>query len=221
MLPHVTGMRDSIVEVLAANEIEFELNQTGIPYPVQGFSPDPIYPRLFIRDTSTLMSGAGYFYPPERLQWGVEGFLRQQYDADTMSDEDGWQAGLGAISATVGPDGKIDKATNVSDEETHLIHAAYVFYDTHGGVNWLTDGINGQRVIDRLNAAGEWLLIHRREEATGLIIREHTTDWPRIGAMSVSSPPRVIPPTLCRKTWYGTRRFTIKRWPTGPGENWL
>ncbi len=172
LLHHVTDMRDTITTVLEVNEIEFDLG-----YPVQGFSPDPIYPRLFIRDTSTLMTGADYFYPAERLKWGVEGFLRQQYDESTVSDEDGWQAGFGAISATVGPDGIIDKATNVSDEEAHLVHAAYVVFDTHGGVAWLTREINGMPVIERLNAAGDWLLTHRRNEATGLIKREHTTDW--------------------------------------------
>jgi hypothetical protein len=172
LLHHVTNMRDTITTVLQVNEVEFDLG-----YPVQGFSPDPIYPRLFIRDTSTLMAGAGYFYPPERLKWAVEGFLRQQYDEATVSDEDGWQAGWGAISATVGPDGIVDKATTVSDEDTHLIHAAYMVYDTHGGVDWLTGEINGLRVIDRLNAAGDWLLTHRRDEATGLIKRDHTTDW--------------------------------------------
>jgi hypothetical protein len=187
-------MRDSIVSVLTANEIEFELNNEGTPYPVQGFSPDPIYPRLFIRDTSTLMSGASYFYPPERLKWGVEGFLRQQYNADTVSDEDGWQAGLGAISATVGPDGIIDKATNVSDEETHLIHAAYMVYNTHGGVDWLVSDIHGRKVMDRLNAAGEWLLTNRQDDATGLIIREHTTDWGDVRFQPTEGNPTDIVP---------------------------
>ncbi|GAB4528899.1 MAG: hypothetical protein Kow0063_05490 [Anaerolineae bacterium] len=165
-------MRDTILDVLVANQLEFDLG-----YPVQGFSPDPIYPRIFIRDTSTLLTGASYFYPAERLRWGVEAFLRQQYERTTASSEDGWLAGEGAISATVGPDGVIDKATAVSDEETHLIHAAYVVYRLIGGVAWLEQDIEGLPVIGRLNAAGDWLLAHRRDAATGLIRRDHTTDW--------------------------------------------
>jgi hypothetical protein len=165
-------MRDSILAVYRANELEFDLG-----YPVQGFSPDPIYPRIFIRDTSTLMAGSSYFYPAERLRWGAEAFLRQQYDQTTVSSEDGWQAGFGAISATGGPDGAVDKATAVSDEDTHLIHAAYVVYQTIGGVDWLTEEVDGLPVIARLNAAGDWFLAHRRDQATGLIQREHTTDW--------------------------------------------
>jgi hypothetical protein len=144
--PDIAAMRDTIVTVLRTNELEFDLG-----YPVQGFSPDPIYPRLFIRDTSTLMSGTSYFYPAERLRWGVEAFLRQQYDTATVSTEDGWRAGFGAISATVGPDGVIDKATAVSDEDAHLIHAAYVVYQVDGGVEWLTEELTGLSIIARLS----------------------------------------------------------------------
>lgn len=170
--PLVAAMRDSIVGVLAANQIEFDLG-----YPVQGFSPDPIYDRIYIRDTSTLLAGAGYFYPTRRLRLSVEAFLRQQYDATTAGSEDGWRAGWGAISATVGPDGVVDKATAVSDEDSHLIHAAYVVYQAGAGTAWLKKVIADQPVIDRLNAAGDWLLANRRHPATGLIQRDHTTDW--------------------------------------------
>jgi hypothetical protein len=182
-------MRDSIVSVLRANELEFDVG-----YPVQGFSPDPIYGRLYIRDTSTLMAGASYFYPRERLQWSVEAFLRQQYDQTTLSSEDGWQAGFGAISATVGPDRAIDKATAVSDEDTHLIHAAYEVYQKVGGVDWLTSQINGMPVIARLNAAGDWLLAQRRDQATGLIKREHTTDWGDVRFQpTLGNPTDIVP----------------------------
>jgi hypothetical protein len=187
--PDIAAMRDTIVFVLRTNELEFDLG-----YPVQGFSPDPIYPRLFIRDTSTLMSGASYFYPAERLRWGVEAFLRQQYDETTVSSEDGWRAGFGAISATVGPDGVIDKAAAVSDEDAHLIHAAYVVYQVNGEVEWLTGELNGLSIIARLNAAGEWLLARRRDEATGLIKRDHTTDWGDVRFQPTDGNPTDIVP---------------------------
>ncbi len=182
-------MREAIVAVFGANQLEFDLG-----YPVQGFSPDPIYPRIFIRDTSTLMTGASYFYPAERLRWAVEAFLRQQYGATTVSSEDGWPAGFGAISATVGPDGAIDKATAVSDEDTHLIHAAYVVYQVNGGADWLTEEISGSPVITRLNAAGDWLLAQRRDEATGLIKRDHTTDWGDVRFQPTKGNPTDIVP---------------------------
>jgi hypothetical protein len=187
--PNIVAMREAIVAVFGANQLEFDLG-----YPVQGFSPDPIYPRIFIRDTSTLMTGASYFYPAERLRWAVEAFLRQQYDATTVSSEDGWPAGFGAISATVGPDGAIDKATAVSDEDTHLIHAAYVVYQVDGGADWLTEEINGMPVITRLNAAGDWLLDQRRDGATGLIKRDHTTDWGDVRFQPTEGNPTDVVP---------------------------
>ncbi len=185
----IVGMRDTIVTVFQANELEFDLG-----YPVQGFSPDPIYPRIFIRDTSTLLAGASYFYPIEWLKSSVEAFLRQQYDEPTVSSEDGWRAGFGAISATVGPDGAVDKATAVSDENTHLIHAAYVIYQTSGGADWLAGGINGLPIIARLNVAGDWLLAHRRDETTGLIKRDHTTDWGDVRFQPTTGNPTDIVP---------------------------
>ncbi len=188
--PHVNGMQNTISQVLQANEIEFDLG-----YPVQGFKPDPIYPRLFIRDTSTLMTGASYFYPAERLKWGVEAFLRQQYTTTTVSHEDGWAAGDGAISATVGPDRKIDKATAVSDEETHLIHAAFVVYQVNGGTAWLTSTLDDLTIIKRLDRAGNWLLARRRDERTGLIKRDHTTDWGDVRFQPTAGNPTDIVPT--------------------------
>ncbi|MDM8519876.1 hypothetical protein QUF64_07495 [Anaerolineales bacterium HSG6] len=187
--PKINAMRETIDTVLQANELEFDIG-----YPVQGFKPDPIYPRLFIRDTSTLMTGVSYLYPMERLKWGVEGFLRQQYTETTVSDQDGWGAGLGAISATIAPDGTIDKATVVSDEETHLIHAAHVVYNVHGGPYWLLTEINDAPIIDRLNQAGQWLLTHRQDEATGLIKRDHTTDWGDVRFQATGGNPTDINP---------------------------
>ena len=180
--PNIVQMRDTMLKIFQANELEFDIG-----YPVQGFSPDPIYRRLFVRDTSTLMTGASYFYPAERLKWGVEGFLHRQYDHHTVSTEDGWQAGFGAIPATVGFDTIIDKASTVSDEESHLIHAAYVTYETIDDPYWLHQKMTSRTnwadqevnlpIITRLNAVGNWLLKKRHDPVTGLIVRDHTTDW--------------------------------------------
>lgn len=182
MAEDIVQMREMILNTFKANELEFDIG-----YPVQGFSPDLIYRRLFIRDTSTLMTGASYFYPAERLKWGVEGFLHRQYSATTASTEDGWVPGFGAIPATVGFDDVIDKASTVSDEETHLIHAAYVTFEIINNPEWLEEKMAGRfnwddrnshlSVITHLNAAGSWLLNHRHDKRTGLIVRDHTTDW--------------------------------------------
>ncbi len=148
---------------------------------------------IFARDTSTLLQTATCYYPADRLGSAVEEFLRRQYDVDTRSDEDGLAAGSGAISAVVAPDKHIDKATAVSDEETHLLHAAYVYYKTVGGEPWLRQDIRDKPVIDRLNGALEWLYVHRLDSETGLIKRAHTTDWGDVKIEPADNPTDIDP----------------------------
>ncbi len=199
MADDIVQMRQMILNTFKANELEFDIG-----YPVQGFSPDLIYRRLFIRDTSTLMTGASYFYPAERLRWGVESFLHRQYSISTASTEDGWVPGFGAIPATVGFDSVIDKASTVSDEETHLIHAAYVTFEIIDNPYWLQEKIAGRfnwddrnshlSVITHLNAAGSWLLNNRYDKTTGLIVRDHTTDWGDVRFQPSTGNPTDIHP---------------------------
>ncbi len=188
--PQIEAMTSTIITVLNGCQIDF----TGAyGDPVQGFVPGKDYPMIFVRDTSTLMSMAAYFYPAARLASPIEEFLRRQYDADTVSTEDGWAAGSGAISAVIAPDGHIDKATAVSDEETHLIHAAYVYFKVAGGEAWLQTALRDRRVIDRLNAALDWLYAHRLDAGTGLIERAHTTDWGDVKLEPAPNPTDIDP----------------------------
>ena len=188
--PQVEGMNSTIVQVLKRCEIDF---QGAFGDLVQGFVPGADYPMIFARDTSTLQQAASYFYPGPRLASPVEEFLRRQYDDTTKSDEDGLAAGIGAISAVIAPDRHIDKATAVSDEETHLIHAAYVYFKTAGGEAWLQQPLREQRIIDRLNAALDWLYAHRLDPGTGLIKRAHTTDWGDVKMEPAANPTDIDP----------------------------
>ncbi len=172
--PQIEAMRGNIVHTFQLCELEF-VGRDG--QEVWGFMPGAEYPMIFVRDAATMMPTLLYFYPDERLRTPIEEFLRRQYGPETTSDEDGYAAGEGAVSAVVAPDHHVDKATAVSDEETSLIHAAYVYWRAVGGEEWLRQEINGQPVIDRLNAALEWLYAHRYDENYGLIRRAHTTDW--------------------------------------------
>lgn len=186
----IGAMNDTVLRVLGRCETEF-LGAYGDL--VRGFVPGADYPMIFIRDTSTLLRTASFYYPADRLGSAVEEFLRRQYDATTRSDEDGLAAGAGAISAVVAPDGHIDKATAVSDEETHLIHAAYVYYRTVGGEGWLRREIRSKPVIERLNDALEWLFEHRLDGDTGLIKRAHTTDWGDVKMEPAENPTDIDP----------------------------
>jgi hypothetical protein len=188
--PNIEAMSDTITAVLERCEIEFTGADGDV---VRGFVPGADYPMIFARDTSTLLQTATYYYSGDRLASPVEEFLRLQYNENTTSDEDGVAAGLGAISAVIAPDGHIHKATVVSDEETHLLHAAHVYYKTAGGEAWLRQDIHGEAVIARLNGALEWLYAHRLDETTGLIKRAHTTDWGDVKIEPAVNPTDIDP----------------------------
>lgn len=187
----IEAMRTTAQTVFASTQVTWA-DASG--QPVTGFRPAAIYPPLFGRDLSWIVPAARLFYPPTAWQPGVEAFLRRQYTAATRSDEDGWQAGAGALPGVLHSDGRVDKASAVSDEETSLIGAAYSLFEVQGAA-WLSTVITGvtsaasdspavkgdeaaaPRVIDRLDAALTWLWGQRRDAASGLIWRGHTTDW--------------------------------------------
>jgi hypothetical protein len=141
---------------------------------IEGFYPGPAYAYhhipgwtpfyIYIRDTATDLPMARYYYGAPTQRTVVEEFLRMQYPD-------------GSISATIGPDFKVDKATVVSDEETSTIVAAVEAYDVLPDPAWLRQGIRGQSLIERLNRSMDWVMSERFDPATGLIKRAHTTDW--------------------------------------------
>jgi hypothetical protein len=188
--PLIDAMRESILHTFQLSETQFAGSE-GI---VSGLVPSREYGMIYVRDTSTMMRAASYFYGEEYLRTPVEEFLRRQYDTGTES-EDGDVPGRGAISAVVAPDGHIDKATAVSDEEVHLIHATYQYYRIAGGTDWLQRKLGGETVLSRLNRALDWLYSHRYDATYQLIKRGHTTDWGDVKYEPSADPTDLEPGT--------------------------
>jgi hypothetical protein len=185
--PELAAMEPTIRAVLSAVHV----NYPGVDgQKVDGFYPGPTYSYnhipgwtpfyLYIRDLATDLPMARYYYSAPTLRSSIEEFLRLQY-----SD--------GAISATVGPDFKVDKATVVSDEETSTIVAAMEAYNVLPEPDWLKQNLRGQPLIDRLNRAMAWTLAQRRDATTRLIMRAHTTDWGDIKWEPNSDPTHMKP----------------------------
>ncbi|MBV9543435.1 MAG: hypothetical protein JOY61_03550, partial [Chloroflexi bacterium] len=163
-VPELAPMQDTIQKVLQRGHVAFtSVDGKAI---IEGFDPGTTYTpsALYIRDTATDVTMARYYYGPQALRGTLEELLRQQYPD-------------GSVSATVGPDFKVDKATVVSDEETSAVMDAVEVYDMLPDPAWLNSQLRGQSIIDRLNRAMTWVLTARRDPATGLIKRAHTTDW--------------------------------------------
>jgi len=146
---------------------------------IHGFRPGKVYPEMYVRDIAWGMETAQYYYPDEYLREPIEAYLRRQYTAGTVSlDGDfGVVAGAGAIGGIITPQGRSNKQTITTDEETSLIHAAYLYYNLSYNTAWLQKQINGKSIIERLNLAADWLYTHRLDPQLQLLWRGHTTDW--------------------------------------------
>lgn len=188
--PAIEAMREDVVHAFRLCEVTFERPEGS----VYGLLPAREYGMIFVRDTSTMMPALQYFYADPYLRTPVEEFLRHQYGPSTES-LDGTIPGDGAISGVLAPDGHSDKATVVSDEESHLIHAAYLYYHTTGGPSWLQKQVQGEAIILRLNRALDWLYAHRFDTAHGLVKRGHTTDWGDIKFEPAVEPTDLEPST--------------------------
>lgn len=173
--PRIEAMARLIASTFKARELVF----AGASGQVQSFSPGEGYEKLWGRDLSTMLPTVQYLYGDEHLRSGIEELLINQYGPQTMSadGDNGVTPGAGALPCDVAPDGKLDKTTVTSDEETTVIHAAYTYFKANGGAAWLGKNLAGQTVLGRLNAAIDWLYTHRFDATRRLIKRGHTTDW--------------------------------------------
>ncbi|MFN8523853.1 MAG: hypothetical protein U0821_12210 [Chloroflexota bacterium] len=172
----VNAMRGSIAETLSAVEVRWR----GLSGELQGFRAGADYEFIYARDTSTINPMAQYYYSLPVLARPVEEFLQLQYDAESGDPEDRvWvrPTQAGAVSGILGPTPVAEKTLVTSDEETSLIHMAYVAYRAGAGPGWLREQQAGKPRIQRLNDAMGWLYTQRMVPGLGLIKRGHTTDW--------------------------------------------
>jgi hypothetical protein len=174
-LPDLSATSGYIPHNFSHGEAIFQLNNETI----HGFRPGKVYPEMYVRDIAWGMETAQYYYPDEYLREPIEAYLRRQYTAASRSlDGDfGVVAGAGAIGGIINPEGRSNKQTITTDEETSLIHAAYLYYNMAYDTTWLGQEINGLPIIDRLNLAADWLYAYRLDPDLKLLWRGHTTDW--------------------------------------------
>ena len=174
-LPDLSAAAGYIPHNFSHGEAIFQIGSETI----HGFRPGKVYPEMYVRDIAWGMETAQYYYADEYLREPIEAYLSRQYTAGTASlDGDfGVTAGVGAIGGIITPAGRSNKQTSTTDEETSLIHAAYLYYKISHNVGWLQTQVNGISIIERLNLAADWLYKHRLDPELQLLWRGHTTDW--------------------------------------------
>ena len=181
--PEIDAMAPLIRRVLGAVATSFP----GRLGQVYGFDAGVLYPAIFARDFATVAEFAAHLFPTDFLRTPVEELLLTQ---EFLAADPPFR---GAVAATISAGGAIDKATVVSDEETSLIHAAYIYFRAAGGAAWLTSLVSGKTIITRLNEAMSYLQRQRRDADTGLIWRAHTTDWGDVKLEGGTNPTDFTP----------------------------
>lgn len=171
----IGGMARRVRDTLAATARELPWHGRTI----KGNSAGALYAPIFVRDMATIQPVVPYFLSRDFMQTPAEGFLASQ---DRFGTADG------AVAATLNAEGSVDKATVVSDEETSAVHAAYAYYRSFGGADWLRSHVDGRPVIDRLGDALGYLWAKRRWNASSLLYRGHTTDWGDVKRSAGSEP---------------------------------
>lgn len=171
-LPNLSDTAGTIPHTFSQSVTVFQVG----PETVHGFRAGKAYTEMYARHIPWQLDSAQYYYPDEYLREPIEAYLRRQYTSSTP------HPGAGAIGGVFSPQGSVSKQTVTGDEETSLIHAAYLYYNLSYDTGWLNSLINNKTVIERLNLAADWLYTHKLHARHRLIWRGNSTDWGTIKA---------------------------------------
>jgi len=158
-LQPINELYELIRITLEQNEVTFK-GKTG---KVHGFSPGKDYPQIWLRDANTIIPAARYFYEETYLLSWLKEHLYHQKENGSLCD---W----------IDSQGNTDKNTTETDQESSAVQAAYQVYEIMG-TKWLKKKIKGERIIDRLETALEYVLFNRFSKEWGLLVGAHTADW--------------------------------------------
>jgi hypothetical protein len=167
---------------LEANRKEFR-GRTGL---VRGFGAGTSYPQVWLRDSATLVALSRHLYSREHLTSWIEEHLAHQRPDGSLND---WVAAGEAARFTAdapramevyrGPGVVIsaDRNTSESDQESSAVEAAAQVFAITGDRAWLARPVAGRRLLDRLEAALQFVGSRRFDAGRGLVTAAFTADW--------------------------------------------
>jgi len=147
-----------------------------------GFNAGDGYGEVWIRDYNTFIELAAEVYPNEVLKENLLVFFRMQGIDGNIIDgfipkEKAKGVGYDYINSDLEPRYAGHKNTVETDQESSLIQAVYKYVKKTGDSGFLMDSIAGKSVLERLEAALDFLMKHRMDEHYGLIWGATTADW--------------------------------------------
>ncbi|MBF0524171.1 MAG: hypothetical protein HQK56_03635 [Deltaproteobacteria bacterium] len=147
------------IQLPIEHTLEFNLASfQGRTGEVFGFNAGSGYPQVWVRDSATIMPLAQYYFGEPQLRTWIEEFLNYQKQGGSIYD---W----------VDAQGKCDKNTTESDQESSLVLGADIYFKATNNINWLRDHIT---VLER---ALTYLMNLRKDAETNLIASSFTADW--------------------------------------------
>jgi len=144
---------------LEQNEVHFK-GRTGEVY---GFSAGTSYPQIWIRDANTIIPASRYFYNKKFITSWLEEHLALQN-------------GDGSIFDWFNSQGKVDKNTTETDQESSAVQSAFQIFLLLGP-DWLKKEVNGLPIFERLDQALSYVDKTRHNNKLGLLTGAHTADW--------------------------------------------
>jgi len=184
--PALDHLQPRIRDSLAHNERTFE----GLTGSVAGFGAGAHYPQIWLRDSATLVQVTRYLYPVRYLTSWIEEHLAHQAGDGSLYD---WiAAGPSAEFRSHAPNVReihrrgrttlsADRNTAATDQESSAVLAAAQVFEITADRRWLSRRIAGRPLIDRLDAALEYVATARIDAASGLVTAAFTADWGDVG----------------------------------------
>lgn len=157
--PEINKLQALIVNTTNVSATTFVDNGTSI----FGFYAGSGYPQIWVRDSATMIQTGRYLFPENFFSSWIEAFY------DTQADN-------GSIPDYISPYGS-DKNTVETDQETSLVHSAYLYYKMTGNTSWLEKKIKEKRIVDRMDESLMWVLMNRYNNSYGLVTGAYTADW--------------------------------------------
>jgi hypothetical protein len=154
---------NTLFKIIRLTLLQNEVNFSGKTGKISGFSAGVDYPQIWLRDANTILPASRYFYDRTFLASWLEEHLAFQKENGSLED---W----------IDSQGRSDKNTTETDQETSAVQAAFQIYNLLGP-QWLAKPIDEIRIIDRLDRALGFVSESRWDERLGLVTGAHTADW--------------------------------------------
>ncbi len=191
--PALDALQTEFLPTLEANRKEFA-GQTGR---VRCFGAGAIYPQVWLRDSATLIPATRYHFSLEWLTSWLEEHLSHQrgdgqlWDWIAAGDPGRFKADAPRVGQVYRAGGLVlsaDKNTTATDQEASAVESAGQVFALTGEREWLRKRILGRRLVDRLDAALQWVLRERLGPG-GLVTGALTADW---GDVSPAHPDQRV-----------------------------